>query len=136
VVTIADNNETAKAVVHHTIKRLSAGEPKNNLGTDLYSAFLATIEMNNQETNPHTMHSAKTVNQDSVVEPMSIPAITSRKEIKAASHYRELPAVPGENEANSIRSRVFCHIPRAGLTKARLGGRGQSESWQTPRERQ
>jgi hypothetical protein len=114
MVTIADTNETAKAVVHHTIKRLSAGEPKNNLGTDLYSAFLATTEMNNQETNPHTMHSAKTVNQASFIEPMSIPAITSRKEIKAASHYRELPAVPGRMRRTASAVEYFAVSPMRG----------------------
>jgi hypothetical protein len=41
------------------------------------------------------MHSARTTNQDSINAPMSIPAITSRKEIIAASLYRR--GVGGSN---------------------------------------
>jgi hypothetical protein len=81
-VTLANSRETAKAVVHHTMKRLSAGETNDSLGTDLYSAFFITVETNNQERKAHTTHDTKTSGQASCsTAPMSIPAITSRKEI-------------------------------------------------------
>jgi hypothetical protein len=101
MVRAANNSEIAKAVVHHTINRLSEGELENTFITDLYSLFPAAIEMNIQDTNAHTMHSARTANQDSFTEPMSIPAITSRKEINAASLYREVPAVSGRTSRAS-----------------------------------
>jgi hypothetical protein len=104
MVKVANNSETAKAVVHHAIKRLSARERKNTLVIDLYSLFPAAIQMNNQETNPHTMHSAKIVNQDSIAAPMSIPTITSRKEINAASF--SPPAAPPPRAPLPMRTAV------------------------------
>src|SRR6266496_641440 len=96
MVTVADNSETMKAIVHHTTERLSAGKRKNALVTDLYSLFSAAIETNSQDTNAHTMHSANTCNQDWITAPMSIPAITSRKEINVALFCRDNPPYAGE----------------------------------------
>jgi hypothetical protein len=119
MVTVANNSETAKAVVHHTIKRLSAGERKNTLVTDLYSLFPAANQMNSQETNPQTMHSAKTVNQDSITAPMSIPAITSRKEINAASLYREVAASKGSARRGSMASPTQRDLQQGSISMGR-----------------
>jgi hypothetical protein len=43
MVRAANNSEIAKAVVHHTINRLSEGELENTFITDLYSLFPAAI---------------------------------------------------------------------------------------------
>jgi hypothetical protein len=67
------------------MKRLSAGETNGSLRTDLYSAFLTTVEMNNQERTAHITHDTKTSGQALCsTAPMSTPAIASRKEITFA----------------------------------------------------
>jgi hypothetical protein len=67
------------------MKRLSAGETNDSLGTDLYSAFFTTVETNNQERKAHITQDTKSSGQEPCsTAPMSVPAITSRKEITFA----------------------------------------------------
>jgi hypothetical protein len=128
MVRAANNSEIAKAVVHHTINRLSEGELENTFVTDLYSLFPAAIEMNIQDTNAHTMHSARTANQDSFTEPMSIPAITSRKEINAASLYREVPAVSGRT-SRAAAVEYFATIPKTAVQRKRRRQARHGRAW-------